>query len=148
LEPWVRRRWPETMISWSRFTTKGIRDPRVGRDILYGVAIGGVMSVLKLVQIHLHGVSAPPSTPSLTALGGLRPLVAFALQTVDGAMFDPMITLFVLFIMRVLLRRQLFAACGAIAIMGLMTSGSIVDKMVDIPATVILIALQVLVLLR
>jgi serine/threonine-protein kinase len=148
LEPWVRRRWPETMISWSRFTTKGIRDPRVGRDILYGVAIGGVIAILKLAQIHLHGVSAPPSTPNLAALGGLRPLVAFTLQTIDGAMFDPMIFLFVLFIMRVLLRKEWLAASGAIALMGVVSSGGIIDKVVDIPATVILIALEVLVLLR
>jgi len=26
LEPWVRRRWPHTMISWTRYTTRGLRD--------------------------------------------------------------------------------------------------------------------------
>ena len=42
LEPWVRRRWPQTMISWSRYTVKGWRDPLVGRDLLYAVGIGAV----------------------------------------------------------------------------------------------------------
>ena len=77
------------MISWSRFTTKGIRDPRVGRDILYGAAMGGVFAILKLVQIRLHGTTAPPSLPNLVGLGGLRPLASFGLTTMDGAMFDP-----------------------------------------------------------
>ena len=93
-----------------RFTTKGIRDPRVGRDILYGAAMGGLFAILKLVQIRLHGAAAPPSLPDLVGLGGLRPLASFGLQTIDGAMFDPMIVLFVLFLMRVLLRKQWIAA--------------------------------------
>ncbi len=36
LEPWVRRRWPHTMIGWTRYTAQGIRDPLVGRDLLVG----------------------------------------------------------------------------------------------------------------
>ena len=50
LEPWVRRRWPHTMISWTRYTTRGIRDPLVGRDLLFGAgcgALGGVLLVLE-----------------------------------------------------------------------------------------------------
>jgi hypothetical protein len=148
LEPWVRRRWPETMISWSRFTTKGIRDPRVGRDILYGAAMGGVFAILKLVQIRLHGATAPPSLPSLVGLGGLRPLAAFALQTIDGAMFDPMIVLFVLFLMRVLLRKQWIAAAAAVALLTAISVGQTSAPAIDIPATALLEALEVLVLLR
>ena len=34
LEPWVRRRWPQTIISWSRLLSGQVRDPVVGRDIL------------------------------------------------------------------------------------------------------------------
>jgi hypothetical protein len=148
LEPWVRRRWPETMISWSRFTTKGIRDPRVGRDILYGAAMGGVFVILKLVQIRLHGVAAPPSLPNLVGLGGLRPLLSFGLLTIDGAMFDPMIVLFVLFLMRVLLRKQWIAAVAAVALLTAISVGSPSMPGVDIPATALFEALEVLVLLR
>jgi serine/threonine-protein kinase len=148
LEPWVRRRWPETIISWSRFTTKGIRDPRVGRDILYGAAMGGIFAILKLVQIHLHGVAAPPSMPDLTGLGGLRPLISTALQDIDSAMFDPMITLFLLFLMRVLLRKQWIAAFAAVAILTAMGSASLAFPAIDIPASFILQALEVLILLR
>ena len=35
LEPWVRRKWPRTMISWTRYSSRGISDPLVGRDLLY-----------------------------------------------------------------------------------------------------------------
>jgi len=33
-EPFVRRKWPETIVSWSRVLVGGFRDPLVGRDVL------------------------------------------------------------------------------------------------------------------
>jgi eukaryotic-like serine/threonine-protein kinase len=41
LEPFVRRWWPETIISWTRLLSGRVRDPLVGRDLLVGV-LGGV----------------------------------------------------------------------------------------------------------
>ncbi len=148
LEPWVRRAWPHTMISWSRFTTKGIRDPRVGRDILYGAAMGGVIAILKLIQTHLHGVAAPPSMPNLDGLQGIRPLLAFGLETISNAIFDPMIVLFVLFLMRVLLRKRWIAATAAVAVLTLISLGTPTAPAIDIPATIIMELLEVVVLLR
>ena len=40
LEPYVRKFWPQTIISWSRILTGKIRDPLVGRDVLFGVLLG------------------------------------------------------------------------------------------------------------
>lgn len=148
LEPWVRRRWPQTMISWSRFTTRGIRDPRVGRDILYGVAMGGLVAMLKLAQIRLHGTAAPPSLPNLEGLGGLRALAAFGLESIDGAMFDPMLVLFALFLMRLLLRRPWVAAVAAVALLTAMSAGATAAPAIDIPAAVLLEALEVFAVLR
>jgi serine/threonine-protein kinase len=45
LEPFVRRRWPTRIISWSRLLAGGWRDPLVGRDILIG-ALFGVLTML------------------------------------------------------------------------------------------------------
>ncbi len=148
LEPWVRRRWPQTMISWSRFTTRGFRDPRVGRDILYGAAVGAIVAILKLAQIRMHGVIAPPSIPTLAVIEGIRGLAAFGLQSVSSSIFDPMLTLFMLFLMRVLLRKQWLAAAAAVAILTLVSIGTPAAPAIDIPATVILQLLEVLVLLH
>jgi len=48
LEPYVRRRWPATLVSWSRLLAGDFRDPLVGRDVLAGcflapftTAVGG-----------------------------------------------------------------------------------------------------------
>jgi len=36
LEPYVRRHWPQAIISWSRLVAGRLRDPLVGRDVLLG----------------------------------------------------------------------------------------------------------------
>ena len=148
LEPWVRRTWPETMISWSRFTTKGLKDPRVGRDILYGAAMGAFFAIVRLMQIHLHGVSAPPSIPDLAALSGLRGAIAFGLNGIDGALFDPMIVLFLLFLMRLIMRKPWIAATAAIAVLKLMNLSNMSAPGIDVPFYVLYMALEVLALLR
>ena len=40
LEPFLRRRWSELLISWSRLMAGDFRDPLVGRDILVGASLG------------------------------------------------------------------------------------------------------------
>ena len=36
LEPYVRRKQPQTLISWSRLLSGKVRDPLVGHDLLVG----------------------------------------------------------------------------------------------------------------
>jgi hypothetical protein len=43
LEPFVRRRWPEKIISWTRLLAGDFRDPLIGRDILIGAVLGIVI---------------------------------------------------------------------------------------------------------
>ena len=43
LEPYVRRRWPATLVSWSRLLAGGFRDPMVGRDVLAGCLYGALV---------------------------------------------------------------------------------------------------------
>src|SRR5437870_3095440 len=38
VEPFVRRRWPQMLISWTRLLSGRFNDPMVGRDILIGAA--------------------------------------------------------------------------------------------------------------
>ena len=40
LEPYVRRRWPQTMISWTRVLNGRLRDPVVGGHLLVGIFFG------------------------------------------------------------------------------------------------------------
>jgi serine/threonine-protein kinase len=47
LEPFVRRRWPDTIVSWSRLLSGRFRDPLVGRHVLYGAAVGIGMELVE-----------------------------------------------------------------------------------------------------
>jgi serine/threonine-protein kinase len=52
LEPYVRRRWPERMIGWSRALSGRWRDPLVGRDVLIGIATSlGIVTLVTAVDI-------------------------------------------------------------------------------------------------
>src|SRR5206468_3223804 len=39
LEPFVRRHWPQVLVSWTNVLTGRMRDPVVGRDVLIGAAL-------------------------------------------------------------------------------------------------------------
>src|SRR5262249_18723861 len=46
LEPYVRRRWPQALVSWSRLLAGRVRDPVVARDVLYGLVLGLVWTLV------------------------------------------------------------------------------------------------------
>jgi serine/threonine-protein kinase len=47
LEPFVRRRWPQTLISWTRLLAGDARDPLVAGHILIGVTFGVALAILQ-----------------------------------------------------------------------------------------------------
>jgi predicted Ser/Thr protein kinase len=149
LEPWVRRRWPHTMISWSRYVSKGIHDPLVGRDILYGAGIGCLVALLEAVTIAAHGRGVEPLAPVLEPLMGVRPAIAAALNSFTGSFFDPMLILFLLFVLRVILRKEWLAATACVLLVAVIFKGSgIVNPWIDVPAILLICALNIGVLLR
>jgi serine/threonine-protein kinase len=68
LEPFVRRRWPEGLISWSRLLAGDLRDPLVGRDIL----IGGAAGLAAILANHLYPFRSPAVGSNLLYELGLR----------------------------------------------------------------------------
>jgi serine/threonine-protein kinase len=116
LEPWVRRRWPRTMISWTRFTAKGTRDPLVGRDLLYGSAMGVLFAFLMAVAPLVHGNDGRPVFPPLD---GLRAETVAILTSVPAAIFSALLFFFVLFLLRLVLRKEWIAGAAFVLIVGL-----------------------------
>ena len=43
IEPYVRRRWPQTLVSWNRLLLGQFRDPLLGRDVLIGITAAVVL---------------------------------------------------------------------------------------------------------
>ncbi len=121
IEPFVRRRWPRILVSWTRLISGNWRDPLVARDIFVGLTFGFFTSCLSLI------INAIPS-PSSWA--GFNRVSAIDLGSVIGARFSILTFLgelweglflglaFVCFlvIMRLLLRNQIAAIAACILI--------------------------------
>ncbi|MBL7037767.1 MAG: serine/threonine protein kinase [Pirellulaceae bacterium] len=128
LEPYVRRLWPETMISWSRLLGGHYRDPQVGRDLLVG-AMFGVFARL-LWQI---GILAPSwcGLGAVDLLGPQRAYVGVPLRLLMGGRYclgeffhcqstavgGGLCALLFLLLLRMVLRNQ-FLAGGAYILYG------------------------------
>jgi serine/threonine-protein kinase len=109
LEPYVRRRWPHTMISWNRLVIGRVRDPLLGRDVLLGAGVGVVLSLLELVgQLAgpWSGAATSPILPRLSPLAGPRFVLNSLFAVGFGAVFSILVLYFLLFLFRLVLRRD------------------------------------------
>jgi len=115
VEPYVRRQWPETLISWSRLLGARFADPRVGRDVLVGVGMGSTLALLQWV-----GRASPAwrAGRPLAPWRGFTDHFAFDLvdQHVHG-MLDSMLVLFVLLFLLLVLRRRWPAVVGTLVVL-------------------------------
>ncbi len=122
LEPLVRARWPQALITWSRLLSGHWRDAQVNGHALVGIAVGAlVWAVLTILQI-LEGVPDSVNDPEQLKQAGLW--VARLGGTVGGAVITGMVLLFVFLGLRVLLRRDWIAAVVSAVILAVLTSGN------------------------
>ncbi len=120
VEPWVRRHWPKTMISWSRLLSGQVRDPLVGRDILFGVVLGVVwILVFQIRYIPMMRMGAAPVTFSTNALMGGREALGAWLFQWPQSIQTTLVFFFLLFGLKVLLRKEWIAAIVLVAIFAL-----------------------------
>jgi len=111
LEPYVRRHWPQTIISWTRLMAGRIRDPLVGRDVLLGVVMG--MSWVLVYEAGLFvrmRAGAAPEFPSSNYLMGIRAAAAASLGMLVISILGTLLFFFTLVLLRVLVRNRWLAA--------------------------------------
>ena len=114
MEPYVRRRWPATLVSWSRLLAGGFRDPLVGRDVLAGCLWGAFATVLNGLSWFVsswlgHASLRPRSGPDWQFLGA-RSIIADISNNSVFALFVSLAILFILFLFRALLRKEWVAS--------------------------------------
>ena len=148
LEPWVRRSWPHTIIGWNRFAAKGLRDPLVVRDLLYGMGFGIVMTGLQLAGMALQGNGGQPYLPPLEALMGVRHELGVLLNALNSAVFSGLLSMFILFLLRVVLRKQWIATVVFVAISAITQAVGSSTPWVDYPVAAIGGVVVAFVLLR
>jgi len=121
LEPFVRRRWPVLLVSWSRLLSGSVRDPLVGRDVLVGCVLGTIaVSLLFLTVPAATWLGVPQGEPYIGALRvllGSRSVLAVTSWFVLSPVFFALAVLFLLFLLRVLLRSEWLTVVLLIAIL-------------------------------
>jgi hypothetical protein len=152
LEPFVRRRWPKVMVSWTRLLSGDWRDVLIGRDVLLGCAAGvALASLWLLLPVSPTWVGRPewnldlsvPPSGTVTFLGSVLLHFRFSAVTLS------LLLLFVLFFLRVLLRNTWIAGVVWMWIVSAPYSqGSVRGGWVEVLLSVAVTLLMLAVLLR
>jgi serine/threonine-protein kinase len=110
LEPYVRRLWPDVLISWSRLLAGQWRDPLIGRDILIGSLAGTGLCLLGYLghqlPLWLGRTVPPPQQGLLFGLRGIRQAASMWATGFLSMLVGPMIILLVILLLRVLVRNS------------------------------------------
>jgi serine/threonine protein kinase len=149
LEPWVRRRWPQAMISWSRLLSGQFRDPLVGRDILFGVMLG-VLWIL-IFQVYtirmVQAGSSPPLAQSDYLAGGREALGAWLTQ-IPASIIGTLQFFFLLLGLKVVLRKDWLAAIAFVAVFALPRGLSSSYTAIELPTQIAVYAVAVIIVYR
>jgi tRNA A-37 threonylcarbamoyl transferase component Bud32 len=140
VEPYVRRFSADALIGWSRLLAGNWRDPRVGRDVMSGVAVGVAMTLVYAVHNllpPLFGHPEPmPATPDPNELISVRYAFARILLQLQDAMTSAMLGLGGYVALRIWLKNRWLAAGAAVVcyagvvINGMFSPGSPVADLV------------------
>jgi hypothetical protein len=130
LESYVRRRWPSSMISWSRVVAGKFRDPLVGRDILTCTAVGVGLCLWELLRHLAEGwFGKLPPRPDLpaaySAFSGVRNAIGFLPGGISWALAFALFLFLQFYLLRLLFRKDWVAGgvfvlifAGAVALSG------------------------------
>jgi serine/threonine protein kinase len=147
VEPFVRRRWPQVLVTWTRLLHGGWRDATVGRDVLVGMAASGLTLGIGTLMFRDAGIRAENS--SLAFLQGPPFFVAGIFHSIGIALFRALIMLFVMFLLRLLLRRDWAVAVVTVALFAAMLAAQADLSGPALLATALLIgSVQVAILMR
>ena len=116
VEPYVRRVWPETLISWTRLTTGRLTEPLVGQSLLAGSVVGMVGVVVFYTNMLTPGwMGLPPARPfiddqtGVSPLNGLREALGQMVSMPLGAMRIAFTMLASVVLLKLILRRNWLA---------------------------------------
>lgn len=149
LEPWVRRRWPQTIISWSRLLSGQLRDPLVGRDILFGVMLGVVwILIFQLRSIPLMRQGGVPFLGNADYLSGGRIALGAWLRQVPSSILGTLQFFFLLLGLKFVLRRDWLAAIAFVAFYALPRGLQDAHVAIETPTLIVVYSIAVLIVLR
>jgi len=109
IEPLIRRRWPQAIVSWSRLLSGGWRDPLVGREVLIGtlLGVGWVVLVQSLYLVLLKPAGVAPRGVELDALMGTRQTLGAIFGTFNAALVVTLVIALVCILPKLIFRGPL-----------------------------------------
>jgi hypothetical protein len=117
LEPYVRRNWPQTIISWTRLVSGKLRDPLVGRDMVSGVLLGMawvlIFEIGNLFSIRLGDALQFGSSD---LLGGFREAVGYYFNVAGNSIQGALAFFLMLVLIKLIVRNQWLAVLVFLAI--------------------------------
>jgi serine/threonine protein kinase len=117
LEPYVRRYWPQAIISWSRLLSGHMRDPLVGRDALLGVLLGVVWIVIfKIGRVVSMRMGAAPELFSTDYLLSSRRAIGTWVLQFPMAILGTLQFFGVTLVLKLLLKKDWLATIAFVAI--------------------------------
>jgi hypothetical protein len=117
LEPYVRRNWPQTIISWTRLVSGKLRDPLVGRDMVSGVLLG--MAWVLIFEIgNLFSIRMGDALQfgSSDLLGGFREAIGYYFNVAGNSIQGALAFFLMLVLIKLIVRNQWLAVVVFIAI--------------------------------
>jgi hypothetical protein len=130
LEPYVRRNWPRTLMASTSLLAGRWNDPVVGRDVLSGM-LGGLLLHVISQAINNWASKGRPNLGDTDTLLGIRGQLGALLQQMPYAARNALFFLFLIFLLRVLLRNEWAAATAFTVIFTVLTtSGSPLEYLV------------------
>jgi serine/threonine-protein kinase len=149
LEPWVRRRWPQAIISWSRLLSGQFRDPLVGRDILLGVMLGVLwILIFQIRAIPMFQMGSSPGLASTEYLIGGRTALGIWLMQIPVSILGTLQFFFLLLGLKVVMRKDWLATMAFIAIFALPRGLTSSYPTVEVPTQILVYAIAVLIVYR
>ena len=149
IEPYVRRLWPQALVTWSRLLEGRFRDPRVGRDLLFGGAAGMLAEGIFRLPEAAPWFGLPPPEPNANgafALTGVEYLMATLIGIPRASFLIPVGILLILLIARLIFKKPWLAyvvVFMAVGLFGFLTTGGL-----DAATALLIIMLAVTILTR
>ena len=130
IEPLVRRRWPDLIVSQTRLLAGRLRDPLVGRDFLIGAVLGATGAAIGAIymlttsafELSRQGLPDPYSLDPLYSAGQSISQFAWIIQL---SVQDSLGVMLLMLVLTIVLRRRWLATAALCLIgMGLLGIGS------------------------
>jgi predicted Ser/Thr protein kinase len=145
LEPYLRRRSPQLLISWTRLLEGRFRDPLVGRDLLAGALLGSACSAVVYFRNALPGwmniPSRYPFDPGRFPLGNTAEVISQFAGAVINALLPALAFVSLLVLAQLLFHKRWLAigVCGFVLFIILLPGQNLFLEVPTIALEVLLI---------